>query len=207
MNWYGRKAANARTIDALPPVPMRVSDRIIDKCRRDLEPPLKQSIRAFLLPFVKWRSGIAELGEGFQWGRPFTARGARIGRYAYIGAGGNLDGAVTLGDLVMISTGFQLIGNDHNFDDPNIPTRLNFPRSGRPATVIEADVWIGHGVTVLEGVIIGRGSVIAAGAVVTRSIPPYSIAGGIPARVIRDRFDPIEKSTCDRLLYGRTLPF
>lgn len=54
--------------------------------------------------------------------------------------------------------------------------------------VIEDDVWVGANVTILKGVTIGRGSVIAAGAVVTKSCPPYSIVGGVPARVIKPRF-------------------
>ncbi len=52
------------------------------------------------------------------------------------------------------------------------------------------DVWIGHGVTVLAGVSIGIGACIGAGAVVTKDIPPYAIAVGVPARVIKYRFDP-----------------
>lgn len=50
---------------------------------------------------------------------------------------------------------------------------------------IEEDVWIGCNVTILSGVTIGRGSTIAAGAVVNKDIPPYCIAGGVPARVIK----------------------
>lgn len=54
--------------------------------------------------------------------------------------------------------------------------------------MIEDDVWGGANVTILKGVTVGRGSVVAAGAVVTRSCPPYSIIGGVPARLIRRRF-------------------
>lgn len=53
---------------------------------------------------------------------------------------------------------------------------------------IEDDVWIGYGATILSGVKIGQGAVIAAGAVVTRDVPPYAIAGGVPAKVIKWRF-------------------
>lgn len=53
--------------------------------------------------------------------------------------------------------------------------------------IIEEDVWCGANVTILKGVTIGRGCIIAAGAVVTKSIPPYSIAGGVPAKVIKKR--------------------
>ena len=55
--------------------------------------------------------------------------------------------------------------------------------------VIEDDVWVGANVTILKGVTIGHGSVVAAGAVVTKSCPPYSIIGGVPAKVLRRRFE------------------
>ena len=55
--------------------------------------------------------------------------------------------------------------------------------------VLEDDVWIGQDSIILSGVTIGRGSVIAAGSVVTKSVEPYSIVGGNPARLIRYRFD------------------
>ena len=54
------------------------------------------------------------------------------------------------------------------------------------------DVWIGTRATLLEGVTVGDGAVVAAGAVVTRDVPPYAIVGGVPAKVIRYRFSPEE---------------
>lgn len=54
--------------------------------------------------------------------------------------------------------------------------------------VIEDDVWIGANVTILKGVTIGHGSVVAAGAIVTKSFPPYSVIGGVPAKLIKKRF-------------------
>lgn len=66
--------------------------------------------------------------------------------------------------------------------------------------VIEDDVWVGANVTILKGVTIGRGSVVAAGAVVIRSCPPYSIIGGVPAKVLKMRFTPEEIEEHERRL-------
>lgn len=56
--------------------------------------------------------------------------------------------------------------------------------------VVEDDVWIGYGATILSGVRIGQGAAVAAGAVVTKDVPPYAIVGGCPAKVIKYRFAP-----------------
>ena len=66
--------------------------------------------------------------------------------------------------------------------------------------VIEDDVWCGANVTILKGVTIGRGSVVAAGAVVTKSFPPYSIIGGIPAKLLKMRFTEEEIMEHERML-------
>lgn len=68
--------------------------------------------------------------------------------------------------------------------------------------VIEDDVWCGTNVTILKGVTIGYGSVVAAGAVVTNSFPPYSIIGGVPAKLIKMRLSKDEASQNDKKLYG-----
>lgn len=70
--------------------------------------------------------------------------------------------------------------------------------------VIEEDVWAGANVTILKGVTIGRGCIIAAGAVVTKDMPPYSIVGGVPAKVIKKRWDAKQIDEHERLLKSRT---
>ena len=132
--------------------------------------------------------------------------GARVGRYSYIGKGATFPGKVVIGDLSMIATGCRVVGNDHIIDDPAIPMRLNFPKQARPVTIVESDVWLGVNVTLMEGVRIGRGSVVATGSIVTRSVEPYSIMAGVPARRLRARFDVADAIRHDRLLYGAELP-
>ncbi len=58
--------------------------------------------------------------------------------------------------------------------------------------IIDDDVWVGSGAIILKGVRVGRGSIIAAGAVVNKDVPPYSIVGGVPARKIGTRFGNVE---------------
>ena len=64
----------------------------------------------------------------------------------------------------------------------------NGKRGDNGTTIVEDDVWIGTGAIILSGVKIGAGSIIAAGAVVTKDVPPCEIHGGVPAKKIRDRF-------------------
>lgn len=69
--------------------------------------------------------------------------------------------------------------------------------------VLEDDVWIGENTIILSGVTIGQGAVVAAGAVVTKDVPPYAIVGGIPAKVIKYRFDEETVKELMKLDYSR----
>ena len=72
--------------------------------------------------------------------------------------------------------------------------KFNLPKTKR--TVIGNDVWIGHGVTIKQGVIIGNGAVVGSNALVTKDVPPYAIVGGIPAKILKFRF---QQDVIDRL--------
>lgn len=117
--------------------------------------------------------------------RDLPHAGIRIGRNSLLGEYTVVrgQGGVSIGDRVYTSPHCQIIAVNHVFDDPSRP----FTEQGITAQgiAIEDDVWIGSGAVVLDGVRIGRGAVVAAGAVVTRDVPAHSVAGGVPARVLR----------------------
>ncbi len=69
----------------------------------------------------------------------------------------------------------------------------NKPKGYDKDVIIEKDVWIGCNVTLLAGVTVGRGSIIAAGALINKDVPPYAVVGGIPAKVIKFRWETIEE--------------
>lgn len=81
---------------------------------------------------------------------------------------------------------FTYRANDYWPDAEPDAAFFDWRREGR--VVIGHDVWIGHGATILPGVTVGDGAVIGAGAVVSRDVAPYTIVGGVPAKLIRERF-------------------
>ncbi len=185
-------------------LPMRVRSEVIMLCRQHVEPQWKRIIRQFLMPYFKHRYKLKLVGEGCQFGKNSRVVNACLGDYAYFGPRCEFNGPVVIGALTMLSSEVQVIGQDHDSTNAQCPMRLAFPKHSRPVTIIEADCWIGSRVTIMEGVRIGRGSVVGAASVVTKSIPPYSIAVGSPAKVIRKRFDDETCSKHDELLYGKT---
>lgn len=94
-------------------------------------------------------------------------------------------GRVRIGDDVRIAAYAAFFGENHRFDDLDRPIWHQGEES--VGIVVGDDVWVGTHVVVCDGVTIGDHSVIGAGAVVTRDVPPYSVVGGVPARVLRDR--------------------
>ena len=103
-----------------------------------------------------------------------------------------VEAPLTIGKKVIFGPRPTIITGNHRIDvvGKYIADSIDkLPENDAPV-IIEDDVWVGANVTILKGVTIGRGSVIAAGAVVTKSCPPYSIIGGVPAKVIKMRFTP-----------------
>ena len=105
-----------------------------------------------------------------------------IGQYSYIGSN------TKIADFCMLSDNVNIIGEDHSFETVGTPIILSGRPKSVPCTILEKDVWIGHGVTIMRGITIGEGSIIGANSVVTKNIKSYSIYAGVPAKKIRKRF-------------------
>lgn len=117
-----------------------------------------------------------------------SGKGIRLGARSGIGIDADLHGTITIGDDVMMGPRCTIFSRNHRTDDTSRPMNAQGFEQDKPV-VIGDDVWLGANTTILPGVRIGSGSIVAAGAVVTGDVPPYSIVGGVPARVLRSRLD------------------
>jgi len=109
----------------------------------------------------------------------------RIGRDSLIGELNVLrgQGGITIGDRVYTAPLVQILAVNHVYHDPTQPmVAQGITAEG---ITIADDCWIGAGAIITDGVTIGRGAVVAAGAVVTGDVPPHTVVGGVPARVLR----------------------
>lgn len=112
-----------------------------------------------------------------------------IDKYSHIGLNTQIScikpGDLIIGSNVMISPYCMITATIHNFNDKNIPIQLQGLSSKK--IVIDDDVWIGGKSIILPGVTIGKGSIVAAGSVVTKDVPSFSIVGGVPAKILKYR--------------------
>lgn len=106
-----------------------------------------------------------------------------IGDRTKIGLSNTIIGPVTIGNNIRLAQNITLSGLNHNYEDINIPIHEQGV-STAPIT-IEDNTWIGANVVVVAGVTIGKHAIVAAGSIVTKDIPPYSVAVGNPARIIK----------------------
>lgn len=111
---------------------------------------------------------------------------------------------ITIGNHVMFGPEVTIRGGNHRIDIlgrymADIKDHEKEP-SNDPGVIIEDDVWVGTRAVILAGVRIGSGAVVAAGAVVTKSVPPYAIVGGNPAKVIRMRWSEADIEAHKKLL-------
>jgi acetyltransferase-like isoleucine patch superfamily enzyme len=162
---------------------------------------VKEWLKAFrsrvLLTF---RYRDARVGKGFHVGKSVRiGPGFIAGDFVYVGPHSQLPPHVHIGHYSSLSAHVAVVGSDHHCDRPGLPIVF----SGRPpsrVTTIGADVLIGHGAILLRGITIGNGAVIGAGAIVTKDVPPYAVVAGVPARVLRYRFDERERAIHEAML-------
>ena len=124
----------------------------------------------------------------------------KVGRYTYgpldVEIGNNFE-KLYIGEFCSIADKVKfLLSVEHEVNTiSTYPFKAKFGDEFLSSTskgdiIVDDDVWIGYGATIMSGVHIGQGAVVAAGAVVTKDVPPYAIVGGVPAKVIRYRFEP-----------------
>ena len=107
----------------------------------------------------------------------------QIGNHTRIGLHNTVIGPVKIGNHVNLAQGITVTALNHNFTDSN--KRIDEQGISTNAVSIEDDVWIGANAVILPGVNIGNHCVVAAGAVVTKDVPPHSLVAGVPAKVIK----------------------
>lgn len=162
--------------------------RRVGRARLFAEPPAR-----FLGPLTI--RSETRLGAYAEIGSDVEIQSATLGRYCEVGPGSIL-GATGHPTTWLSVSAFQYKPTTWGWHesaagaaviDPEAGGRQSFRSVGGDRAVIGNDVWIGANVVVLRGVTIGDGCIVAANAVVTRDLPPYSVAGGVPAKVIRSR--------------------
>lgn len=156
--------------------------------------------RVFVQPIIK--ISLKKHGNHVTFCRGFIGSGMKqISLGNYVDVGPNCvflasKAPITIGDKVMIGPHVTILsGNDRT----NVVGKYMYDvtddlkeSSNDQPVVIEGDNWIGANSVILKGVKIGKGSIVAAGAVVSKDVPPYCIVGGVPAKPIKDRFSSEE---------------
>jgi acetyltransferase-like isoleucine patch superfamily enzyme len=106
-----------------------------------------------------------------------------IGDHTRVGLHNTVIGPVTIGNHVNLAQGITVTALNHNFEDKEL--RIDEQGVSTNPVIIGDDIWIGANAVILPGVTIGNHSVVAAGAVVTKDVPPHTLVGGVPAKIIK----------------------
>ena len=141
-----------------------------------------RSVRRDLPPFNRFSLGRHSVVEDFACLNNAVGD-LIIGDYTRIGMGDTIIGPVQIGNHVNLAQNVTVTGLNHNFE--LVDKRIDEQGINKKLIVIEDNVWVGANAVILPGVTLGYHSIVAAGSVVTRSIPPYCVCAGIPARVIK----------------------
>lgn len=121
--------------------------------------------------------------------RAYFGNGSEIemGDYSSIGANSILPNNIKIGKYVMMAPEVHIISDNHNFDNIDIPMCMQGSNKNHPFPIIEDDCWIGVRAILTVGRHVRRGSIVAAGAVLTKDFPDFSVVGGNPAKLIKSR--------------------
>lgn len=141
-----------------------------------------RSVRQDLPPFRKFSLGRYSVVEDFCCLNNAVGD-LLIGDHSRIGLGNTVIGPAQIGNHVHTAQNVTITGLNHNYED--VDTFIDAQGVNTNLVIIEDDVWIGANAVILPGVTIGKHCVVAAGSIVSKSIPPYSICAGTPARVIK----------------------
>ncbi|MCB6972382.1 MULTISPECIES: acyltransferase [Butyricimonas] len=151
----------------------------LKKGRRSI---IYRNVRKDIVPFNSFIIGEKSVIESFSTMNNMVGD-IIIGSKSRVGLGNTIIGPVTIGDDVNLAQNITVSGLNHNYQNPDktiISQGVNTSR-----ITIENDVWIGANSVILAGITIGKHSVIAAGSIVNRNIPPFSIAAGNPVKIIK----------------------
>jgi acetyltransferase-like isoleucine patch superfamily enzyme len=154
---------------------------------------------------------LGSCGKGVWFGADTTflsPETVHVGDDSWLGTGGHFSAVHTtihIGRKVVMAPQVAIIAGDHNtgvIGSFMVDVREKRPEDDQPV-VIEDDVWIGFRAIILKGVTVGRGSIVAAGAVVTRDVPRYAMVGGVPAKVLRMRWNEEQIAAHEKALYNK----
>ena len=139
--------------------------------------------RALVGPLLRHVGSGVNIEHGATFG---SGRELVLGDRSGLGIDADIHGPVTIGNDVMMGPRCTILTRNHTTRDTSLPMNQQGFDAFLPV-VIEDDVWIGANVTIMPGVRVGTGSILATGAVVVNDVEPYTIVGGVPARLLKRR--------------------
>ena len=143
---------------------------------------IHRSVRMDTPPYRKFSLGDYSVIESFACINNAVGD-VMIGDHTRVGLHNTIIGPVIIGNHVNLAQGITVTALNHIFEDSD--KRIDEQGVSTSAVIIEDDIWVGANAVILPGVTIGHHSVVAAGAVVTKDVPPHSLVAGVPAKIIK----------------------